>query len=292
MCRRFLTRIVAIFSIAPFAAFSLLAAQSFSLEEPLKKLATDIAHDSKKLHCPHAGCTFLVTNFVADDGDTSKFATQVADSLSEQLSHTKSANAADRSTFQKFLQSERLAARVQSEDSVARWLARRLGANAVIVGKVTVNPSGEGRLFVTLLEPDEKKGKAVPLSATFKANISDADLAPSDGLDHLGPAISPVSGEPLYIAGRKGVTMPRCVRMPNPSYTDDARAAKYSGTILVDGYISANGEGQVLRILKGAPYGLNDSTREMISTWKCSPAQLDGKPVAVTVPFEVSFRLY
>jgi TonB family protein len=265
---------------------------SSSLEEPLKGLASDIAHASKKLHCSHSGCTFLVTNFVSDDGETSRFAMQVADALNSELSQTKSTTAVDRSTFQKFLESERLPARVQSENSVARWLARRLAANAAIVGKVTVSPSGVGRLSVTLLEPDERKGKAIPLSISFSAAVPEADLSPSEGLDPLAPATGPSYGERVYVPGIRGLTPPHCGRMANPSYTDDARAARYSGTIVVDGYMGKGGEVRVLRIVKGAPYGLNDHARETLNTWKCDPAQLDGKPVPVIVPLEVSFHLY
>jgi len=299
MLRSYCARILVILWLALLVACAPLVAQSSSplpsLEEPLKGLASDIAYASKKLHCPHSGCNFLVTNFVSDDGDTSKFAMQISDGLSEQLSHTKSAGAVDRATLQKFLQSERLPARIQCEDSVARWLARRLGADAAIVGKVAPNSSGDGRLFVTLLEPDQKKGKALPLSTTFHANIVDAELAPFDGLERLNnrpSATGEAYGETVYAAGQKGVTLPHCFRMPNPSYTDDARAAKFSGTILVEGYIGTGGQVRVQRILKGAPYGLNDSARQTINTWKCDPSLLDGKPVPVIVPFEINFRLY
>jgi len=296
MSRSNCARILVILSLALVASRAPLGAQSYSpvpsLEEPLKNLASDIAHASKKLRCPHSGCNFLVTNFVSDDGDTSRFALQISDGLSEQLSHTKSSAAVDRATLQKFLQSERLPARVQCEDSVARWLARRLGADAAIVGKVTTNSSGEGRLFVTLLEPDQKKGKALPLTTTFHANIVEAELSPFDGLDPLPPAAGPSYGERVYVLGTRGLSPPRCSRMPNPSYTDDARAVRFSGSIVVDGYMGRNGEVRVLRIVRGAPYGLNDHARETLNTWKCDPAQLDGKPVPVIVPLEVNFRLY
>jgi TonB family protein len=296
MPRAHLVRIFAIILILlPAASISSAAYSSAlpSLEEPLKNLASDIAHASKKLHCPHSGCNFLVTNFVLDDGETSRFAMQVADALSAQLSQTKSVSAADRSAFQKFLQSERVPARIQCQDSVARWLARRLAANAAIVGKVTMSSSGEGKLFITLLEPDEKKGKAIPLSAHFSATVPEADLSSLDGLDRLASgATSPLYGETVYAAGQKGVTLPNCFRMTNPSYTDDARNAKFSGTILVEGYIGTGGQVRVQRILKGAPYGLNDSARQTINTWKCDPSLLDGKPVPVIVPFEINFRLY
>ena len=292
MFRRHFADILLIFSIALFLALPLYAAQSAFLDEPLKNLSSDVAHASKKFHCPHSSCTFLVTNFVGDSGDTSKFAVRMADVLSEQLSQTKSANIVDRATFQKFLQSERLPARVQAEESVARWLARKFAADIAIVGKVAANSSGDGRLFITLLEPDEKKGKAIPLSTAFHASIGEADLATSDGLEHLGRGPSSDSGETVYAPGRQGVSLPHCFYMPNPSYTDPARDVKFNGVILVDGYISATGEVRVQRIVRGAPYGLNDSAREAISTWKCDPAQLDGKPVPVIVPFEISFRLY
>jgi hypothetical protein len=282
---------LAIFALT-LSASSTTAAQDPSLQESLRVFAADISHVSKALHCPAPGCTFLVTDFVTDDGDTSKFAVRVADVLSDELSKIKSARIVYRSVFREFLQSERFPARVQCEDSVARWLARRFGSNAAIIGKVSIDSSGRGRLTVTVLEPKEKKGKTIQVQTAFDVSVPADELSPWEGLAPLPPPTGPIVGEKVYAAGHNGVTLPNCFRMPNPSYTEDARAVKYSGTVLVDGYIATNGEMQVLRIEKGAPYGLNDHTRETLSTWKCDPATLDGKPVAVIVPLEVSFRLY
>jgi len=47
------------------------------------------------------------------------------------------------------------------------------------------------------------------------------------------------------------------------------------------------------RVIKSPGLGLDDSTVNTMRTWRCKPANgPNGKPVAVQVPFEVTFRLY
>jgi TonB family protein len=80
--------------------------------------------------------------------------------------------------------------------------------------------------------------------------------------------------------------------MPNPSYTDEARKAKFSGTILLEGIIYADGTLEPVRVVKGAPFGLNGAAFSSMTTWKCRAAIYGGKSVPALVSFEVNFRLY
>jgi len=80
--------------------------------------------------------------------------------------------------------------------------------------------------------------------------------------------------------------------MPNPQYTEDSRAAKFSGIVTSEAALGSDGALRAIRIVKGAPFGLNDEVVKTLSTWKCRPAQLNGQPVATVVPLEVNFRLY
>jgi hypothetical protein len=45
-----------------------------------------------------------------------------------------------------------------------------------------------------------------------------------------------------------------------------------------------------LRIIKGAPYGLNETTLDTLEKWKCKPVELGGKLVPAVFPVEMNFH--
>lgn len=156
------------------------------------------------------------------------------------------------------------------------------------------------------------RGDVVELSARF-LNVKDhnligpssevdlivdtpANLAPTDGLsppNRLPPFPEFVNGEKVvYPMGTHGVSVPSCYYMPNPPYTQDAREAKFSGRVAVEAALGSDGVLRAFRIVKGAPFGLNEEVIKTMSTWKCKPAEMNGKPVATVVQFETTFRLY
>lgn len=118
------------------------------------------------------------------------------------------------------------------------------------------------------------------------------DFTPLSGLPApppLPPFPDTINGEKVYRAGIEGVGLPSCYYMPNPPYTEAAKEVGYSGIIIVEGAVGSDGLVRAVRIVKGAPFGLNEAVVHTVSTWKCKPAMLDGKSVATVVPFEVSF---
>jgi len=109
----------------------------------------------------------------------------------------------------------------------------------------------------------------------------------------LGPGEGGGTGGGAFRAGVNGVGMPSCFYMPNPPYSEEARKAKYSGTVLVEAVVTVDGRVVNPRVIKSPGLGLDDSTVNTMRTWRCKPASgPNGKPVPVQVPFEVTFRLY
>jgi protein TonB len=80
--------------------------------------------------------------------------------------------------------------------------------------------------------------------------------------------------------------------MPNPPYSEGARKSKLSGTVSVEAVINSEGKLENERIIRGLPGGLNETTIETMKTWKCNPAQKDGKPVPTVVKFDVNFQIH
>ncbi len=234
-----------------------------------------------------------MTNFVSPDGRTSPFGIRVADQLAHELARQGHAFAViDRAELQQLLDRERISSRLQNEDPVARWLARTLNANVVLVGKIEKMEENAVEIMARLLSVNEEK-RAGPLSGVRLAVREDGpDFLPSDGLPALDPITTAANGEKIYRPGNEGASLPRCSSTPNPTYTGEARKAKFSGSLTGEGIVEADGTVTLVRIVKGAPYWLNASALETLAPWKCVPAKLGGLPVATLTFFEVDFQLF
>jgi len=88
-------------------------------------------------------------------------------------------------------------------------------------------------------------------------------------------------------------TLPTCSYMPFPSYTNEAKAAKIRGSILIEGIVERDGRIRKMRVIRGLGYGLDESALKAMDKWRCSPViGPDGKPVPTKVPFEINFQSY
>jgi protein TonB len=117
-------------------------------------------------------------------------------------------------------------------------------------------------------------------------------LEPAEPFAPLPPITTSSSGENVERAGVNGTTIPSCIYMPNPPYSDGARKMKIIGSITAEAVINSQGKLENIRIVRGLPGDLNETTITTMRSWRCHPALKDGKPVPVLVPFTVTFRLY
>ena len=99
-----------------------------------------------------------------------------------------------------------------------------------------------------------------------------------------------VGGGFFHVGG--GVSAPRVIFRPDPEYSEEARKAKYQGTCVLWLVVGPDGKPRDLRIARSLGLGLDEKAIEAVKTWKFEPAMKDGKPVAVQINVEVSFRLY
>jgi protein TonB len=89
-----------------------------------------------------------------------------------------------------------------------------------------------------------------------------------------------------------GVSAPHAIYDPDPEYSEQARKAKYQGTVLLWAVIDAEGHPRDLLIARSLGMGLDEKATEAVSKWRFTPAVKDGRPVAVQISIEVVFRLY
>jgi periplasmic protein TonB len=108
----------------------------------------------------------------------------------------------------------------------------------------------------------------------------------------LGPGEGGGFGGGAYSVGG-GVSAPIPIYKPEPAYSEEARKAKYQGTVVL--WIVVDAQGGVaadVRVVKPLGLGLDEKAVEAVRTWKFKPAQKNGTPVPVRVMVEVSFRLF
>ncbi len=98
------------------------------------------------------------------------------------------------------------------------------------------------------------------------------------------------AGEGVYRVGG-GVSAPRPIFDPDPEYSDEARQAKFQGTVMLWVVVGADGRAHEIRVQRSLGMGLDEKAIASVRGWKFAPGTKDGVPVAVQVNIEVVFRL-
>jgi len=88
-----------------------------------------------------------------------------------------------------------------------------------------------------------------------------------------------------------GVTAPALLFKVEPEYSEEARKAKYQGTVLLYVQVDPTGKAINMRVLHSLGLGLDEKAMEAVKKWKFKPGMKDGKPVTVEAQIEVNFRL-
>jgi TonB family protein len=89
-----------------------------------------------------------------------------------------------------------------------------------------------------------------------------------------------------------GVTAPRIIYAPDPEFSEEARKAKYQGTVVLWVVVGPDGRTHEIRVQRSLGMGLDQKAIEAIRQWRFEPGRKDTIAVAVQVNVEVNFRLY
>jgi TonB family protein len=124
--------------------------------------------------------------------------------------------------------------------------------------------------------PATKGGVPVKVSAQIEVEFRlQADGEPRPGVNKIG----------------NGVTAPVLIYKTEPEYSEEGRAAKFQGVVLLYAQINPLGQAVNLRVLRSLGLGLDEKAMEAVKMWKFKPGMKDGNPVTVEVQIEVAFRL-
>ncbi len=111
------------------------------------------------------------------------------------------------------------------------------------------------------------------------------------GVPKAAPGAPVPAGEGAALRVGNGVSAPQILERQEPAYTEEARAARIQGTVLLRLVVRADGTTGQIRVARSLDVGLDQRAVEAVSGWKFKPGMKDGKPVAVETTIEVSFHL-
>jgi TonB family protein len=99
----------------------------------------------------------------------------------------------------------------------------------------------------------------------------------------------------MYVRPEKPIVVdasaPAVLDKVNPEYSEVARKAKYSGTVVLQVTVDATGGAKDIRVRRSLGLGLDEKAAEAVKKWKFRPGYRSGQPVAVQASIEVNFRL-
>lgn len=109
-----------------------------------------------------------------------------------------------------------------------------------------------------------------------------------------GPGVGPgegggTGGGVLRVGG--GVSAPTVVYRIEPNYSEEARRARYQGSVVLSAIIRKDGSIQILKVIRGLGLGLDENAIEALKQWKFRPGTRSGEPVDVALNIEVNFAL-
>jgi TonB family protein len=109
-----------------------------------------------------------------------------------------------------------------------------------------------------------------------------------------GPGAGPgegggVGGGVFRVGG--GVSPPSVVSRVEPQYSEEARKARYQGTVVLEAIVRKDGTVDILRVVRSLGFGLDENAIDALKKWRFRPGTKGGVPVDVALNIEVNFNL-
>ena len=87
------------------------------------------------------------------------------------------------------------------------------------------------------------------------------------------------------------VRPPSLLYKVEPEYSEEARAAKFMGTVLLSIVVDVDGKAKDVDVIRGIGLGLDEKAVEAIRKWKFKPGTKESVPIPVKATIEINFKL-
>jgi TonB family protein len=139
------------------------------------------------------------------------------------------------------------------------------------------SPAGENPMTMPLAKAEPKIGQAVTaITAIIKTEVG----------KYYGKADKPPQASLSNSATYKP---PRTIHSVDPQFSEEARAERFSGTVLLGLIVDENGAPRKIRVIKSVGHGLDEQALIALQQYRFAPGTKDGKPVAMWIQVEISF---
>lgn len=166
---------------------------------------------------------------------------------------------------------------------------------SIVRGDMTLAEEAVNAVRNWMFDPYSQGSTAVKVTQNIVFKFSSGRKEPE--LEPFPPAVL-VSRPAAFSSATKvyriggGISAPRAIYSPDPPYDEKARKAKYQGVCVLSLIVTPEGTPRDIHVVHAIGQGLDEKAIEAVSKWKFDPAMKDGKPVAVAINIEVTFRLY
>jgi TonB family protein len=127
--------------------------------------------------------------------------------------------------------------------------------------------------------------------ATGNAHTSSGGTVREAGFGDADVAAPPtVQAHPAAQAAAK-IVPAEILSKPVPIYTEEARAKKIEGEVLLEVVLEASGKLRVVRVVRGLGHGLDDAAVHAAEQIRFKPALKDGQPSDSTAVLHIIFQL-
>jgi TonB family protein len=182
------------------------------------------------------------------------------------------------------------------------------GKISTLVGTAAHGSSGDGgpaaialldSPFRAVIGPSEKLYIVDPSAQRIRV-VSQGQIDAVPGTGKIANPLKPVNLLPNTIIAidpnllaRVGgpVSAPSC-KATEPNYSNEARMAAYSGTVVLDAAVWNDGSVRVMGVSHPIGFGLDQQAMAVLDRWKCTPSMRDGVPVNVQLKIQINFHLY
>lgn len=129
---------------------------------------------------------------------------------------------------------------------------------------------------------------------SLRTSISEILLTPEQYMAAQGASFDLSRGpdDKVIFQVHPPIQPPRALFTVDPIYSEEARMAKYQGTMRLNVVIGTDGRPHNVRVSRALGKGLDEMAVKVLPMWRFEPAKKDGRAVAVEVSVEVSFNLY
>ena len=234
----------------------------------------------------------LVLDFVDAKGFRSRLGARLADEIADRLENQPGFSVINRQTLRDAVARDKVPAKALQAPGVLACYSDELSATFLVEGELRVRRSEyELNLGAALTGLVKKR----IFGQKFRSKMTEEEKAlgkqrasfPPDPPREIGDITLPEQDA-------RGYPMPQCAScQTTPGSSHHTTKAKFQGAVLLKAQIDPDGHASHVEVVEGLPCGLNKKAIETVSEWRFKPiVRTDGQPAGVTVPIEVTFRLY